>query len=71
MCIQSLLKIKYVNYYLPITDLGKLSNWSLIKVTVLVLGLDIFVDVVLVCFQVEKNVFVGIVLSLLVHLIAC
>ena len=43
----------------------------LIEVTVLALGLDIFVDGVLICFLVEKNVFVGIVLSLLVHLIAC
>ena len=28
MCIQCLLKINYVSCYLPITELGKLSDWS-------------------------------------------
>ena len=28
MCVQYLLKINYVSYYLPITDFGKLSGWS-------------------------------------------
>ena len=63
-----LLKINYVSYYyLPITDLVKLSDFGvLIEVTVLahvfvclLIGLAIFVDGILQCFQVEKNVFCG------------
>ena len=53
MCIQCLLKRNYVSCYLPITELGKLSDWSFNRSDCfsscfcLLVGLAIFVDGVL------------------------
>ena len=65
MCIQCLFKINCVSYYLPITDIHKLSDWIFGRNDCfrlcfsLLMVLVSFVDGVLQSFQVQKYGFCG------------
>ena len=65
MCIQCLLKINYTCQYLPIADLGKLSDWSFDRSNCFsfclfgVIILAIFGNVVLNVFNLRRVFFYG------------